>query len=486
MIRKEKTYKFLAIAYNVDPQAVDNRTSRLMRIKAFRSDTAEKIANKRIERLEKQTGCKWTLHSEPGKLSDREERKLKALRFLSRANDYILESIKSDKYLRDEIDKLTHTEEYASATNPERMLIKIELLRRKLGDTELLREAGELVSMASSASAGKVRLMEIKLKAKYKKNVRAKHLLKLMKLANSLEQTKQTEAVKVFMFNLAAAGPVDVVTIPKNVDAYIAASMFEVIRLKSQLFEESIKTGKKIVMLADYFDIPTEKTIRNLGPTERLIKPEAFAKALGAEEIKDPKVIAKLKHIREDSLGHRSRDEGLGDIYNQVWEKIRKKLRHTDFKIHLWVPGGYRGNERADDIVDITVDTKEKKAKVKCKDGHIIEFGYDPEGRFYAWAHGAKVLTPEEAKFFVERQAIRDKLIEDHRSGKITDKAFEAAMDKDSKICDKELRRRWKELQKVTATGKIRLPLRKGGVNGFEGAEIKGKSITKTILKDRR
>ncbi len=91
MTRKEKTYKFLGIANNVDPRTVSNRPIRLMRIKTFRSDTAEKIAKKRIEKLEKQTGCKWTLHSDPGKLSERQERKLRALRFLSRANDYILE-----------------------------------------------------------------------------------------------------------------------------------------------------------------------------------------------------------------------------------------------------------------------------------------------------------------------------------------------------------------------------------------------------------
>lgn len=157
MIRKEKTYKFLAIAYKVDPQTVDNRTSRLMRIKAFRSDTAEKIANKRIEKLEKQTGCKWTLHREPGKLSDREERRMRALRFLSRANDYILESIKSDIELQSDVDELTKTAEYTSAKYPEQILMKVALLRRKIGDTELLREAGELASLASLALAGKMR-----------------------------------------------------------------------------------------------------------------------------------------------------------------------------------------------------------------------------------------------------------------------------------------------------------------------------------------
>lgn len=158
MIRKEKTYKFLAIAYNVDPETVDNRTIRLMTVKAFRSDTAERIANRRIEKLEKQTGCKWTLHREPAKLSDRQERKLRMLRFLRRANDYILESIKSSRDLRTEIDKLSETAEYASAKAPEQILMKVELLRRRIGDSELLREADELASLVSLASAGKVRL----------------------------------------------------------------------------------------------------------------------------------------------------------------------------------------------------------------------------------------------------------------------------------------------------------------------------------------
>ena len=154
MIRKEKTYKFLAIAYNVDPKTVDNRTNRLMKVKAFRSDTADKIAKKRIEKLEKQTGCKWTLHSDPGKISDRQERKHKAIRFIGRAHDYILESVKSDKDIRGEIDNLTQTAEYKSATPPEKILMKVGLLYRKIGNTELLQEAGKLASLASG---GKVR-----------------------------------------------------------------------------------------------------------------------------------------------------------------------------------------------------------------------------------------------------------------------------------------------------------------------------------------
>ena len=37
-------------------------------------------------------------------------------------------------------------------------------------------------------------------------------------------------------------------------------------------------------------------------------------------------------------------DEGLGAIFDQVWEKIRKKLRHAYFKIHVCLPAGYRKN----------------------------------------------------------------------------------------------------------------------------------------------
>ncbi len=264
--------------------------------------------------------------------------------------------------------------------------------------------------------------MEIKLKAKYKNNVRAKHLLKLMKMVNSIEQSRQTEAVKVFLMNLVAAGPVDVIPIPKNVADDISESMFEVIRLKSSLFDEAVKTGK-MVTLADYFDAPDTWQIPRKRPAPA-----------------------------------RESDEGLGEIYNQVYEKIEKKLRHAEFKIHSCVPFGYRGFESLVDVVDITVDTKEKIAKVKCKDGNIIEFGYDPDGRFNDWAYGAKVWTPEEAEFFKERQTIRDKLLKDNKAGKITDKEFDAAMDKDRKICDKELRRRWKEIQEKKISRSLRTP----------------------------
>lgn len=38
----------------------------------------------------------------------------------------------------------------------------------------------------------------------------------------------------------------------------------------------------------------------------------------------------------------------------------------------------------------------------------------------------------------------------------------------------------------LAAAGKIRLPLRAGGVKKFDGVTIKGKSITETILQDRK
>ena len=41
-------------------------------------------------------------------------------------------------------------------------------------------------------------------------------------------------------------------------------------------------------------------------------------------------------------------------------------------------------------------------------------------------------------------------------------------------------------LASLAASGKIRLPVRAGGVKKFDGVAIKGKSITKTILEDRR
>jgi prevent-host-death family protein len=41
-------------------------------------------------------------------------------------------------------------------------------------------------------------------------------------------------------------------------------------------------------------------------------------------------------------------------------------------------------------------------------------------------------------------------------------------------------------LASLAAAGKVRLPVRTGGVKKFDGASIKGDSITKTILEDRR
>lgn len=78
MIREEKTYKFLAIAEGWEPVKFSlppEQLSRLMKIKALRSDSAEKIARQRMERLEERTGCKWTLHREPLELRKRKLRK---------------------------------------------------------------------------------------------------------------------------------------------------------------------------------------------------------------------------------------------------------------------------------------------------------------------------------------------------------------------------------------------------------------------------
>ena len=158
MIRKDKTYKFLAIAYNVDPELVDNRTARLMKVKALRSDSAEKIAKKRIEKLNKQTGYKWTLHREPHRLSDRQERARRVARFIGRANDAMWESIMSHRDFWGEIEKLTQSEKYMAAKDPDRVLMKIELLRGKLGDTESLREAAEFARLAALEASRKVRL----------------------------------------------------------------------------------------------------------------------------------------------------------------------------------------------------------------------------------------------------------------------------------------------------------------------------------------
>jgi len=305
------------------------------------------------------------------------------------------------------------------------------------------------------------------------------------------------------------------------------------------------------------------KKIKDSGPTARLISPEAVAKALGAEEITDPKVIAGLKLIRKAALGpaggghelgcddiavmiadkllgnnaplHLRRPQaeelsgltreqllelmnikkfplpakvrrkivasigetivsrmekrwqlaesvasaeregryeatehatgillrnmlneavqqgiykGMGEILDLVYEKVRRKLRHTDFKIRSWYPAGYQGYEKPEDVTDITVDTKTKRATLECKDGHSIEFGFDPKGRYNEWARSARIATPEEMEFVARHQAIRDKLVQAHRAGEITDKDFDAALQKDLKICEKELRRRWKELQR--------------------------------------
>ena len=41
-------------------------------------------------------------------------------------------------------------------------------------------------------------------------------------------------------------------------------------------------------------------------------------------------------------------------------------------------------------------------------------------------------------------------------------------------------------LASLASAGKVRLPVRTGGVKKFEGVSIKGKSITETVLENRR
>src|SRR5271169_676267 len=141
-------------------------------------------------------------------------------------------------------------------------------------------------------------------------------------------------------------------------------------------------------------------------------------------------------------------DEGLMEIYSEVQNRLKKKLRHNDFKILLWVPDGYRGNEKAEDVVDITVNTKDKTVRVEFKDWHEIVFHYDPKGRYNEWAFGSRSVTPEEAKILNKLQEARDKLIDAHRRGDMSDKDFETAMEKESKKGERHLRKRWKEINK--------------------------------------
>ncbi len=156
MTRKEKTYRFAAVAYNVDPELVDNRTVRIMKVKALRSDSSEKIAENRIEKLNKQTGVTWTLHSEPHRLSDRQERANRMARFTGRANDAMWATIMSHRDFWGEIEKLTQSEKYMSAKGPDRVLMKIELLHGKVGNTESLREAAEFARLAALETTRKV------------------------------------------------------------------------------------------------------------------------------------------------------------------------------------------------------------------------------------------------------------------------------------------------------------------------------------------
>jgi len=73
---------------------------------------------------------------------------------LRRANDYVFESVKGRVDLREKIEELREIAEYKSATDPERMLMKVAVLQREIGDTELLLEVGALVSLASAGKIG--------------------------------------------------------------------------------------------------------------------------------------------------------------------------------------------------------------------------------------------------------------------------------------------------------------------------------------------
>jgi len=86
--------------------------------------------------------------------------------------------------------------------------------------------------------------------------------------------------------------------------------------------------------------------------------------------------------------------------------------------------------------------------EVEFKDGHEIVFHYDPKGRYNEWAFGSRSVTPEEAKILNKLQEDRDNLIDAHRRGDMSDKDFEAAMEKESKKGEKHLRKRWKEINK--------------------------------------
>ena len=109
MVRKEKAYLFLAIAEGWEPVKASlppEKLSRLMKIKALRSDTAEKIARQRMEKLEKQTGCKWTLHKESPKLSKQKDLRKQQLANTSRKptrTDKILRIVRLLGKIKDEV-----------------------------------------------------------------------------------------------------------------------------------------------------------------------------------------------------------------------------------------------------------------------------------------------------------------------------------------------------------------------------------------------
>jgi hypothetical protein len=161
MTRKEKTYKFLAIAEGWEPIKLSlppEKLSRLMKIKALRSDSAEKIARQRMEKLEKQTGCKWTLHNEPPKLSKRELRKkqlantprkptrtdkiLRIVRLLGKIKDEVISAyaVRACKELRTQWFELQTSQEYAEALPYVKALIGLGFAVREIGNTQALDE----------------------------------------------------------------------------------------------------------------------------------------------------------------------------------------------------------------------------------------------------------------------------------------------------------------------------------------------------------
>lgn len=158
--RTIKTYKFLAIAYNTAPETVDNKTVRLMRIKAFRSDTAQKTAFARIAKLGKKTGVKWKLYSEPAPMSARDKHLNRMLKLARRVNDLAFEIARPHKDLPMKIIELTKSKKYKAADIPERALMTLSLLHRNLGESEMLHEAIELSLLMNPLIVKRPELLE--------------------------------------------------------------------------------------------------------------------------------------------------------------------------------------------------------------------------------------------------------------------------------------------------------------------------------------